>query len=65
MSWLISYYEFLSKFSTYFSLSPNHFETRSADDTEKNVELLASVATALARKDLPVPGGWNQKQENH
>ena len=42
---------------TYFSLSPNHFETRSAEDTEKNVELLASVATAFARKDLPVPGG--------
>ncbi|ANB14951.1 hypothetical protein AWJ20_2568 [Sugiyamaella lignohabitans] len=38
------------------SLSPIHFETRSDDDTEKNVEL-ASVATALARNDFPVPGG--------
>ena len=34
---------------TYFSLSPSHLETKSADDTDKNVELLASVATALAK----------------
>lgn len=34
---------------TYFSLSPSHFDIRSEDDTEKKVELLASVATALAR----------------
>ena len=34
---------------TYFSLSPSHLETKSDDETEKNVELLASVATALAR----------------
>lgn len=34
---------------TYFSLSPNHLDMRSDEDTEKNVELLASVATALAR----------------
>ena len=45
------------KFKTHFSLSPSHLETRSADETEKKVELLASVATALAKKDLPVPGG--------
>lgn len=32
----------------YFSLSPNHFETKSAEDTEKNV-VLASVATAFAK----------------
>jgi hypothetical protein len=38
------------------SLSPIHLETRSEDDTLKNVEL-ASVATALARYDFPVPGG--------
>jgi hypothetical protein len=38
-----------NRFFTSFSLSPNHFDTRSADDTEKNVELFASVATALAR----------------
>ena len=36
-------------------LSPSHLDTRSELETEKNVELLASVATALARKDLPVP----------
>lgn len=34
---------------TYFSLSPSHFDMRSEEETEKNVELLASVATALAR----------------
>lgn len=33
----------------YFSLSPSHFDIRSEDDTEKKVELLASVATALAK----------------
>lgn len=42
---------------TYFSLSPSHFDTKSEDDTAKNVEF-ASVATALARYDLPVPGGY-------
>lgn len=36
--------------------SPIHLLTRSDDDTEKKV-LFASVATALARNDLPVPGG--------
>lgn len=41
----------------YFSDSPSHFETRSLLETEKNVELFASVATALAMKDFPVPGG--------
>lgn len=34
---------------------------RSEEETEKNVELLASVATALARYDFPVPGGPNSK----
>ncbi len=34
---------------THFSLSPSHLDTRSEEDTEKKVELLASVATALAR----------------
>lgn len=33
----------------YFSLSPSHLDTRSEDEMEKKVELLASVATALAR----------------
>lgn len=42
---------------THFSLSPNHLETRSEEEIEKKVELLASVATALARYDFPVPGG--------
>ena len=36
-------------------LSPNHLDTRSELETEKKVELLASVATAFAKKDLPVP----------
>lgn len=40
---------------TNLSLSPCHFETRSEDETAKNV-LSASVATALARYDFPVPG---------
>lgn len=39
----------VSLLPTYFSLSPSHFDIRSEDDTEKKVELLASVATALAR----------------
>lgn len=33
----------------HFSLSPNHLDTRSDEEMEKKVELLASVATALAR----------------
>mmetsp|Transcript_3165 Transcript_3165/g.4630 ORF Transcript_3165/g.4630 Transcript_3165/m.4630 type:complete len:255 (+) Transcript_3165:571-1335(+) len=45
-----------NKLRTNFSDSPNHFETRSALDTEKKVEL-ASVATACAKYDFPVPGG--------
>ncbi len=45
---------------TDLSLSPSHLETRSDEDTEKKVELFASVATAFARYDLPVPGGWGQ-----
>ena len=41
---------------TSFSDSPSHLETRSLEETLKKV-LSASVATALARYDLPVPGG--------
>jgi hypothetical protein len=41
---------------TSFSLSPCHLLTRSDEDMAKKVES-ASVATALARNDLPVPGG--------
>ena len=40
----------------YRSESPCHLETRSLELTLKNV-LFASVATAFARYDLPVPGG--------
>lgn len=36
---------------------------RSDEDTLKNVELLASVATALAKYDLPVPGGCKSKHD--
>mmetsp|Transcript_1583 Transcript_1583/g.3723 ORF Transcript_1583/g.3723 Transcript_1583/m.3723 type:complete len:238 (-) Transcript_1583:259-972(-) len=46
----------VKRFFTIFSLSPCHFDTRSEEDREKKVES-ASVATALARWDLPVPGG--------
>ena len=46
-------------YSTNRSLSPSHLEMTSADEMLKNVELSASVATACARLDLPVPGGWN------
>lgn len=38
---------------------------RSEEDTEKNVEVLASVATALARYDFPVPGGPKSKMPLH
>ena len=43
-------------------------ETRSELETEKKVELLASVATAFAKKDLPVPAlvlvqEWKIKRE--
>lgn len=55
----------LTLHETYFSLSPSHFDMRSEEETEKNVELLASVATALARYDFPVPGGPNNKMPLH
>ena len=41
----------------HLSLSPRYLDMRSEDEMEKKVES-ASVATALARYDLPVPGGW-------
>lgn len=40
----------------YFSDSPTYLEIRSEEDIEKNVPS-ASVAHALAKKVLPVPGG--------
>lgn len=51
-----------NKLRTSFSDSPSHFETKSEEETEKKVELLASVATALAKYDLPVPGGCKLKK---
>lgn len=39
-----------------FSDSPTHFEMRSDEEIEKNVAS-HSVAQALAKKVLPVPGG--------
>lgn len=44
--------------------SPIHFETKSEDETEKKVEL-ASVATAFAKNDFPVPGGPYNKIPFH
>ena len=41
---------------TNFSLSPIHLDTKSDEETEKKVES-ASVATAFAKYDFPVPGG--------
>jgi hypothetical protein len=41
--------------------SPCHLETRSEEETEKKVAA-ASVATALARYDLPVPGGYADRK---
>lgn len=38
---------------------------RSEDETEKNVELSASVATAFAIYDFPVPGGPNSNMPLH
>jgi hypothetical protein len=43
-----------------FSLSPTYLEIKSADETEKNVPS-ASVAHALAKNVLPVPGGFDKK----
>jgi hypothetical protein len=45
-----------NKFRTSRSLSPCHLEIKSALLTEKKVES-ASVATAFAKYDFPVPGG--------
>ena len=52
-----------NKFRTSFSDSPNHLETKSEEETEKKVELLASVATALAKYDFPVPGGCTNREK--
>mmetsp|Transcript_5117 Transcript_5117/g.18310 ORF Transcript_5117/g.18310 Transcript_5117/m.18310 type:complete len:274 (-) Transcript_5117:113-934(-) len=49
---------------TSFSDSPIHFETRSEEEMLKNVES-ASVATAFARKDFPVPGGPYRRKPLH
>lgn len=49
----------------YFSDSPSHFDTRSLLETEIKVEPSASVATAFAMYDFPVPGGPNNKIPRH
>ena len=49
---------------TSFSDSPSHLETRSEEDTLKKVDS-ASVATALARYDFPVPGGPYRRMPLH
>jgi len=48
-------------FGQYLSLSPSHLDTKSDEETDIKVELFASVATALARYDFPVPGGYKRK----
>lgn len=48
-----------NKFFTSFSDSPSHLLTKSDDETDKKFELFASVATAFAKYDFPVPGGYN------
>nr|GMD57290.1 cell division control protein 48 [Ipomoea batatas] len=53
-----------NKFETSFSLSPIHFETRSEEEILKKVES-ASVATAFARYDFPVPGGPYSRKALH
>ena len=40
-------------------------DTRSDEETDIKVELFASVATAFARYDLPVPGGYKRKRFLH
>merc|ERR1711871_1790118 len=50
----------LNRFFTSLSDSPCHFDTRSEEETAKNFAS-ASVATALAKYDLPVPGGAEQQ----
>ena len=52
----VSYQTKRPRRNPYLSDSPIHLETKSEEETEKKVEL-ASVATALAKNDLPVPGG--------
>ena len=49
---------------TSFSDSPCHLETKSEDEMEKKVES-HSVAHALAKKLLPVPGGPYNKIPVH
>ena len=46
---------------TIFSLSPTYLDVSDAADAAKKLFALDSVATALARKVLPVPGGPKSK----
>jgi hypothetical protein len=54
----------LNKAFISFSLSPTYLLIRSEEDTEKKVPS-ASVAQALAKKVLPVPGGPYNKIPFH
>lgn len=50
--WIVQMFPAFSsqrELKAHFSLSPSHLDTRSEEDTEKKVELFASVATALAK----------------
>eukprot|EP01083_Nonionella_stella_P198601 729068_1 len=54
-----------NKFLMSFSLYPTYFDIKSEEETLKNVDLLASLATSFAKKDLPVPGGpYNNMPRN-
>ena len=44
-----------------FSLSPNHFDIQSDDDTDIKLDIPVSEAVTFAKKDFPVPGGPNNK----
>ena len=51
-----------NRFFMNFPLSPIHLVTRSEEEMEKSVDS-ASVATAFARYDFPVLGGWREGWE--
>merc|ERR1712164_196434 len=53
-----------NRFLISFSLSPCHLDTKSDEEMLKKVEF-ASVATALAKYDFPVPGGPYKRMPFH
>ena len=59
--WFISSSHFKKIFNQLLTLTKN-LPIKSDELTEENVES-ASVATALAKYDLPEPGGWNIKMK--